>query len=201
MSNQNQSPIRVADLSESVYVPRVPASSKAYVDAAKTPSTRALDEQGSQYIWNRQPDEDRELAEMRAQFAHESEQSVAVLRPVVVDDLFPDVEEATKVSEFFEQVLASPAVLQRPRTTRVWGLNYHAVDMEQTLDYLEQVIGRRQPSYAVTANLNYAMLCVKNSRLAAFTQKAALTLCDGMPVLWRSKLNSIKLPERVEAPI
>ncbi len=175
MSNQNQRPIRVADLTESVYVPRV--------SAAAIPSRL-------------QSNEHRELAEMRAQFAYELEQSVAVLLPVVVEDLYPKREE-TVVSDFFEQMLASPANLKPPKTTRVWGLDYHAVDMEQTLDYLEQVMAMRQPSYAVTANLNYAMLCVKNPRLAAFTEKAALTLCDGMPVLWRSRLNSIKLPERV----
>ena len=166
MSNQNQIPIRIADLTESVFVPRVPSN------------------------------ENRELAEMRAQFAYESEQSVAVLLPVVVEDLYPKKEEAV-VSDHFEQMLVSPANLKPPKTTRVWGLDYHSVDMEQTLDYLEQVMALRQPSYAVTANLNYSMLCVKNPRLAAFTKKAALTLCDGMPVLWRSMLNSITLPERV----
>ena len=87
--------------------------------------------------------------------------------------------------------------LKKPETTRIWGLDYHAVDMEQTLDYLEQVIYTGRPSYVVTANLNYAMLCAKNLRLAAFTQNSALTLCDGMPILWRSKLNAIKLPDRV----
>ncbi len=87
--------------------------------------------------------------------------------------------------------------VKKPVSTRIWGLDYHAVDMAQTLDYLEQVIHAGQPSYAVTANLNYTMLCAKNPRLAAFTQNSALTLCDGMPILWRSKLNSTKLPERV----
>ena len=91
----------------------------------------------------------------------------------------------------------SQAKLKKPETTRIWGLDYHAVDMEQTLDYLEQVIQSGGPSYVVTANLNYAMLCATNPRLAAFTQNSALTLCDGMPILWRSKLNATKLPDRV----
>ncbi len=91
----------------------------------------------------------------------------------------------------------SQTELKEPKSTRIWGLDYHAVDMEQTLDYLEQVIYSDRPSYVVTANLNYAMLCAKNPRLAAFAQNSALTLCDGMPILWRSKLNATKLPERV----
>lgn len=199
MSNQNQSPIRVADLSEAAYVPRVPSApiSKAYLDATKIRDSKILDDQASSYIWNRQLDEHRELAEMRAQFAHESKQSVAALLPVVVADLLPEKEAGEVVSDSFEQMLVSPIALECPKTSRIWGLDYHAVDMEQTLEYLERIMAMRQPSYAVTANLNYAMLCAKNPRLAAFTQKAALTLCDGMPILWRSKLNSIKLPERV----
>ena len=230
MSNQNQIPIRVADLSESVYVPRLPATPTATgsTEAARTRRSNLLQEHDAQYVWNRQPDdldkskrpvaelsvsadaiegyatpdsslqgnEHQDLAEIRAQFAYESEHSIAELLPVVVEELYPK-NEATFVGEFFEQMLACPSILEPPKTTRVWGLDYHAVNMEQTLDYLEHIISIRQPSYAITANLNYAMLCVKNPRLAAFTQKAALTLCDGMPVLWRSKLNSVKLPDRV----
>ncbi len=230
MSNQNQNPIRVADLSESVYVPRMPAAptTKGSAEAVTIRRPNLLQEHESQYVWNRQPDdldkskrpdaelsvaadamngyatpdsnlqgkEHQDLAEIRAQFAYESEQSIAELLPVVVEELHPK-NEVSFVGEFFEQMLASPSILEPPKTTRVWGLDYHAVNMEQTLDYLEHIISMRQPSYAVTANLNYAMLCVKNPQLAAFTKKAALTLCDGMPVLWRSKLNSVKLQERV----
>ena len=107
------------------------------------------------------------------------------------------LEQGLGVEQCFEQLLTSPAEFKTPETTKVWGIHFHVVDMEQTLDYLEQVIRCRTPSYAVTANLNYAMLCSKNPRLAAFTENSALTLCDGMPVLWRSKLNEVKLPERV----
>ncbi len=163
MSKHNQAPIRIADLSESVYVPRV--SDKPSIEVGSPASKRhttVLDEHESTYAWNK--------------------------KTGMVDDVIADT---------FEDVLARPIGLQPPKTTRVWGLDFHAVDMEQTLDYLEQVICQRQPSYAVTANLNYAMLCTKNPRLAAFTKNSALTLCDGKPILWRSKLNEIKLPERV----
>ncbi len=138
-----------------------------------------------------------ELAEMRAQFAKETELNAATLQPITVDDLYSYPDTDSTLADYLEEVLASSVVVRAPETTKVWGLDYHAIDMEQTLDYLESVMFARYPSYAVTANLNYAMLCAKNPRLAAFTRKAALTLCDGMPILWRSKLNSKKLPERV----
>ncbi len=182
MSKLNHAPIRLADLSEPPSVPRACDRPCAEVGSpiAKHHST----------IFE-------ELAEMRAHFASESDQSVALLKPVTIDDLNDLLESDSEAADNFDEVLSLPCGLQPPRTTRVWGLDYHAVDMEQTLDYLEQVICRRQPSYAVTANLNYAMLCAKNPRLAAFTKDSVLTLCDGMPILWRSKFNKTKLPERV----
>ncbi|HUP81357.1 MAG TPA: WecB/TagA/CpsF family glycosyltransferase, partial [Pirellula sp.] len=134
---------------------------------------------------------------MRAQYAEESQQSLALLKPTTVDDLYRIEQSDADVADSADLVDSSQIAPQKPESTRVWGMDYHAVDMEQTLDYLEQVIKARRPSFAVTSNLNYAMLCEKNPRLAAFTQNSALTLCDGMPILWRSKLNSTKLPDRV----
>jgi N-acetylglucosaminyldiphosphoundecaprenol N-acetyl-beta-D-mannosaminyltransferase len=69
--------------------------------------------------------------------------------------------------------------------------------MAQSIDYLDQIIAKGEPSFAITANLNYAMLCFKHPRLQAFTKRASLVLCDGMPIFWRSKLSKKSLPERV----
>jgi N-acetylglucosaminyldiphosphoundecaprenol N-acetyl-beta-D-mannosaminyltransferase len=82
-------------------------------------------------------------------------------------------------------------------STRVWGIDYSVVTMEQSLEFIDVLIHRREPHYAITANLNYAMLCDSSPRLAAFTDHCKLVLCDGMPIYWRSKLNKQKLPERV----
>lgn len=81
--------------------------------------------------------------------------------------------------------------------SKVWGIDFHSVTMEQTLRLIDDIILVRKPTYAVTANLNYAMLCHRSSRLREFTQRSALVLCDGMPILWRSRWNKVKLPERV----
>jgi len=174
MSNQNQNPVRFADLSEAVYVPRKPTD-----ETANRPTERFA------------------LAEMRDHFARESEQNGSVLQPVTIGEIGAESETDSSGVDYFEEVFSSPAKIESPETSQVWGLEYHIVDMEQTLDFLEQVIYARKPNYAVTANLNYAMLCASNQRLAEFTHDSVLTLCDGMPILWRSKLNSAPLPERV----
>ena len=138
-----------------------------------------------------------ELADIRAQFAFESEQNVSVRPPVTIDELPSQNRVDSCAVDSLDEAFSGRAKIESPKTTHVWGIDYHVVDMEQTLDFLEQVIYTRKPSYAVTANLNYAMLCASNHRLLEFTLDSVLTLCDGMPVLWRSKLNSTPLPERV----
>ena len=81
--------------------------------------------------------------------------------------------------------------------SRVWGIGFHQVTMEQTLRFVDCIVRVRKPTYIVTANLNYAMLCHHSSRLREFTERAGLVLCDGMPILWRSRWNRDRLPERV----
>ncbi|MCU0720068.1 MAG: WecB/TagA/CpsF family glycosyltransferase [Pirellula sp.] len=83
------------------------------------------------------------------------------------------------------------------KLSKVWGVNFHQVTMSRTLDLIDDIVRVRTPSYAITANLNYAMLCEGNRRLRDFTDRATLVLCDGMPMLWRSQRNQVKLPERV----
>lgn len=84
-----------------------------------------------------------------------------------------------------------------PPTSRVWGIDFHSLTMQQTVDAMEEWIRRRVPGYAITANLNYAMLCDRDPRLVELTRRAAFVLCDGMPLYWRSRLSRSPLPERV----
>ncbi|AMV34524.1 Putative N-acetylmannosaminyltransferase [Pirellula sp. SH-Sr6A] len=103
--------------------------------------------------------------------------------------------------EFLQTETQRPEPLHSPLPplpeTRVWGVRFHAITMEETLDRLEAIVAAGKPSVAITANLNYAMLCDKHPRLRAFTERAALVLCDGKPVQWRSRLERVQLPERV----
>ena len=84
-----------------------------------------------------------------------------------------------------------------PPTSEVWGLPFHALTMQETIDAMDHWIERRVPGYAITANLNYAMLCDRDPKLAELTRQAALVVCDGMPIYWRSRWNKVQLPERV----
>lgn len=87
--------------------------------------------------------------------------------------------------------------LARPDTVEIWDCPFSRLTMDQTLDHIERLIVHRHPSLLVTANLNYLMLMQRSARLRELTRRAALVLCDGMPILWRSQLEQRPLPQRV----
>ena len=94
-------------------------------------------------------------------------------------------------------VAAPPKTLLPLPTSRIWGIDYSAVNMTQSLLYIDKLIERRIPTTVITSNLNYSMLSAEYPKLEKFTQKCPLVLCDGMPIFWRSKLNKTNLPERI----
>jgi N-acetylglucosaminyldiphosphoundecaprenol N-acetyl-beta-D-mannosaminyltransferase len=79
----------------------------------------------------------------------------------------------------------------------VWGLPLMPYTMADTLDRIDRLITARVPSYFITANLNYAMLCDSRPALRSLNDGAAFLVADGMPLVWATKFRRRKLPERV----
>ena len=69
--------------------------------------------------------------------------------------------------------------------------------MEGTLRWIGHLIARKQPSYLVTANLDFAAQASTDAELQRILVEAELVLCDGTPLLWASRLTSHPLRERV----
>ena len=90
-----------------------------------------------------------------------------------------------------------PGLATLPPATEALGLPLHPLTTAQALDRLAYLVERREPTYFVTANLNYAMLCDRDSRLMAHVRRADFIVADGMPLLWASRLRGRRLPERV----
>ncbi len=87
--------------------------------------------------------------------------------------------------------------LQRPLRTTIWDVPFDLLTLPQAIDHIARLIERGEPSYVITANLNYVMLHHQQIGLRAVTEQADLVLADGQPIVWRSKLNSQQLPQRV----
>lgn len=80
---------------------------------------------------------------------------------------------------------------------RVWGLPLAPYTFGRTLDRVGELIAAGEPSFFVTANLNYAMISDRDPRLRAINERAAFIVADGMPLVWWSRLGKRRLPERV----
>jgi N-acetylglucosaminyldiphosphoundecaprenol N-acetyl-beta-D-mannosaminyltransferase len=111
-------------------------------------------------------------------------------------------EQATTETAATATLQAEPTLnptesLAAPERTVVWGVPFDHVTLKQAVETIEQLIDRGEPSYVITANLNYVMLHHRQSEIQPITDQADLILADGQPIVWRSKLGRDPLPERV----
>ena len=81
--------------------------------------------------------------------------------------------------------------------TNVWNVPFDRVTLGEAIDHIEALIANREPSYVITANLNYVMLHHQQADIPEVTSQAALMLADGQPIVVRSKFGDGPLPERV----
>ncbi|MFT4547675.1 MAG: N-acetylglucosaminyldiphosphoundecaprenol N-acetyl-beta-D-mannosaminyltransferase [Verrucomicrobiales bacterium] len=79
------------------------------------------------------------------------------------------------------------------------GIPFHHVTMAQTLETCERLLDdRSEPSYIVTANVDFTYLASKNPALRDFIFHSDLVICDGLPLVGLSKVcGGAELPERV----
>lgn len=90
-----------------------------------------------------------------------------------------------------------PAPLPPIERRSIWDVPFDCLTLDESIDRIEALINRGVPSYVITANLNYVMLHHQLPDIPEITASAALILADGQPIVWRSKLGSSRLPERV----
>ena len=79
------------------------------------------------------------------------------------------------------------------------GIPFHQVTMQETIDTCERLLeDRSEPSYIVTANVDFTYLASENPALRDFIFHSDLVICDGLPLVGLSKVcGGGELPERV----
>jgi N-acetylglucosaminyldiphosphoundecaprenol N-acetyl-beta-D-mannosaminyltransferase len=87
--------------------------------------------------------------------------------------------------------------MEAPPPVWVWGVPFTPVTFSQTLELVDGLIKTRTPRYFITANLHYCMLTDQEPRLRPINENAAFILADGMPIVWASRGQATRLPERV----
>lgn len=91
----------------------------------------------------------------------------------------------------------SETVLSDPRTVVLLGIPFHDVTMKEVLGRVDAIVRARQPSYFVTANLDFAKQTSEDVELQRILLEADLVLCDGTPLVWFSRVQGRPLRERV----
>lgn len=88
------------------------------------------------------------------------------------------------------------ALTRRPRI-ELLGVRIDDLTMDETLTELERLIGRPDPAYAVTPNVDHLVKLQHDAEFRRVYEEADLVLADGMPLLWASRLIGRPLREKV----
>ncbi len=105
----------------------------------------------------------------------------------------PGVDDGTqsKASDFEEvkSTVAAPIL--------ILGVPFDNVTTAQTVSVIEDMVESRKPNHLVTANVDFLVQSLHDVELHRILTDAQLVLCDGMPLVWASRLLGNPLPERV----
>lgn len=84
-----------------------------------------------------------------------------------------------------------------PSLTVLLGLPFHDLTLSETLDYCSHAMAGEVPRYLVTANVDFTTQAYEDVDLKKIVFFADRVVCDGMPLVWLSRLLGHPLRERV----
>lgn len=79
----------------------------------------------------------------------------------------------------------------------LFGVPFHNVTFDDTIDWVRERVRQRQPSYIVTANVDFLTQAWGDPELQRILIEADLVVADGMPIVKASSLFGPALKERV----
>ncbi len=80
---------------------------------------------------------------------------------------------------------------------RIGGLPIDRLTFAQAMDEIESLVGARQGGSVFTPNVDHVVQFAENAELRQAYEGASLSLADGMPIVWASRLLGQPLPEKV----
>ncbi|HSN83438.1 MAG TPA: WecB/TagA/CpsF family glycosyltransferase [Polyangiales bacterium] len=83
------------------------------------------------------------------------------------------------------------------KRVRLGRIHAHAVSAMEALDAVGRLIAEGKGGYIVTPNVDHVVQAERSDDLAAAYQDASLSLVDGQPLLWLSRLMKDPLPEKI----
>lgn len=76
-------------------------------------------------------------------------------------------------------------------------LRIDSVTRAEALEVVERLVAARDGGAVFTPNVDHVMIAQEDSRMRAAYARADLTIADGMPIVWVSRLLRRPIPERV----
>lgn len=80
---------------------------------------------------------------------------------------------------------------------RILNCSFHAVTEETVLEWAKGLLNSGQRKYISTVNVAILMMMRKDERLTRFIENSAITVADGQPIIWLSRLLGKPLPNRI----
>jgi N-acetylglucosaminyldiphosphoundecaprenol N-acetyl-beta-D-mannosaminyltransferase len=80
---------------------------------------------------------------------------------------------------------------------RIGHVPIDALTFEQALDGIVALASHGHGGYVVTPNIDHVVLADSNGAFREAYEKASLSLVDGMPLLWASRLLGTPLPQKI----
>lgn len=84
-----------------------------------------------------------------------------------------------------------------PQTIELMGLRLHALTEAQCVHRLFDAMEQGRGGFVVTPNLDHLRRHTRSAEFRALCAEADLSVADGMPLVWASRLQRTPLPERV----
>jgi N-acetylglucosaminyldiphosphoundecaprenol N-acetyl-beta-D-mannosaminyltransferase len=88
----------------------------------------------------------------------------------------------------------------RNKSTKILNVNVSAINYQDTLKKVQNIIKKRQKKYICVCAVHLIMECQTDPGLLEAVNQAALVTPDGMPLVWLNKLYGNKKTERVYGP-
>src|SRR5438128_2630853 len=73
----------------------------------------------------------------------------------------------------------------------------HAVSMAQTIELIDRRVESGMAGYVLTPNVDHVVMAEHCEPLAAAYRNVFLSIPDGMPIVWASRILGQPLPEKV----
>ena len=80
---------------------------------------------------------------------------------------------------------------------RLLGVEFHAVTERECVQHVATELGAGRGGWIITPNLDHTRRLVADADLRALYSGADLSVADGLPIVWASRLQGTPLPERV----